>query len=62
MAPTKIDFTSSSSIWALRLDNLLETDTTVEVVETTEFLGIGGRGLEEDDEEDSLEVAAGISS
>lgn len=61
MAPTKMDLTSSSSIWALRLDNLLETDTTVEVVETTEFLGIGGRGLEEEDEE-GLEVAAGISS
>ena len=55
-----MDLTSSSSIWALRLDNLLETDTTVEVVETTEFLGIGGRGLEEDEE--GLEVAAGISS
>ena len=37
-----MDLTSSSSICAFRLDNLEETETMVEVVET---LGVGGGGI-----------------
>ena len=36
-----VDLTSSSSIWAFILDNLLDTETIMEVVE---ILQMGGRG------------------
>ena len=40
-----MDLTSSSSICAFKLDNLEETETMVEVVETLGVGGMGGKGL-----------------